>query len=135
VAVGALALGGGGGDSGPAASPTPVEPPPPPPPVRTEEFAGLLTSEEGSRHFEIRVEGEGELVADLRWMPPEGQAVVLAMQLFNAAGADVANGNRTTELTINLTAPVTPQVYSLSVFYGEECPGCETEFLLAVTHP
>jgi hypothetical protein len=132
-AVGALALGGGGGDGGPAASPARVEPGPAP--VRTDEFAGLLTWEEGSRRFEIGVEGEGELVAELRWMPPEGQGVVLTMQLFTADGADVANANRTTELTANLAAPVTPQAYSLSVFFAEECPGCETEFVLAVTHP
>ncbi len=137
AAVGALALGGGGGDSGQAASPARVEPPPAPAPapVRTEEFAGLLTWEEGSRRFEIGVEGEGELGAELRWMPPEGQPVVLTMQLFTADGADVAIANRTTELTAHLAAPVAPQVYSLSVFFAEECPGCETEFVLSVTHP
>lgn len=137
AAVGALALGGGGGDSGAAASPVPVEPlpAPAPAPVRTDEFTGVLTWDEGSRRFEIGVEGEGALEAELRWMPPEGQPVVLTMQLFNAGGADVALANRTTELTCHLATPVTPGAYSLSVFFAEECPNCETEFVLAVTHP
>jgi hypothetical protein len=133
----ALALGGGGGDGGQPAGPVAAEPPPAPvpPPVRTDEFAGRLTSEEGSRRFEIGVEGEGELAAELRWMPPEGQPVVLTMQLFNPDGADVALANRTGELTCHLASPVTPGAYSLSVFFAEECPGCETEFVVAVTHP
>jgi hypothetical protein len=137
AAVGALALGGGGGDGGQPAGPVAAEPPPPPAPapVRTDEFAGRLTWEEGSRRFEIGVEREGELEAELRWMPPEGQPVVLTMQLFNAGGAEVATGNRTTELTSHLAVPVAPGAYSLSVFFAEECPGCETEFVVAVTHP
>jgi hypothetical protein len=137
AAVGALALGGGGGDGGQPAGPVAAEPSPPPgpAPVRTDEFAGRLSWQEGSRRFEIGVEGEGELVAELQWMLPERQPVVLTMQLFNADGADVAIANRTGELTCHLAVPVTPGAYSLSVFFAEECPGCETEFMVAVTHP
>jgi hypothetical protein len=126
----ALAGGGGGGSTSGSATPTTT---PTPAPVMTEDLSGFLPATEGSRHFPIRVQATGTVVAELSWTAPP--PVELMMQLFNAGGGDVALSNRTAPLAAVLRADVTPQEYSLSVFYATECPDCETQFRLLVTHP
>jgi hypothetical protein len=127
----ALAGGGGGGTSSSSATP----PTPTPPPVTTDDLTGFLPASEGSQRFPIQVRAGGELRAELNWTAPPGQPVELMMQLFGAAGQDVALSNRTAPTAALLQAPVAPQEYSLSVFYAQECRGCEAQFHVLVTHP
>lgn len=131
AAVAGIALAGGGGSSSGTSTPTAT---PTPAPTTTEDLSGYLPYTEGSRHFTIKVRGTGTLVADLSWTVPAGRDLELVMQLF-VAGRDVAISNRTTPTTAVLRADVTAQDYDLSVFYAGQCPGCETQFRLLVTHP
>jgi hypothetical protein len=103
-----------------------------------EDINGFLPATEGSRRFPIIVRSPGALQAELSWvrLQPPGAAFELVMQLFDGAGRDVALSNRTAETAAILRANVTPQEYSLSVFYGQsQCPGCEAQFHLLVNHP
>lgn len=129
AAVAGIALAGGGGDGGSAgANSSPAT-------TKTEDLSGFLPATEGSRHFSIVVQAAGSLVAELSWTSPPGQAVELVMQLFDAAGRDVMLSNRTSPNAAVLRANVNAQKYDLSVFYAGECPGCEAQFRLMVTHP
>jgi len=131
AAIAGIALAGGGGST--SGSSTPVTPTPAP--VRVEDLSGFLPAGEGSRHFPIRVVNPGTLLAELSWTAPQGSNLELVMQLKDGAGRDVALSNRTTPLTAVLRHDVGPQDYDLSVFYASECPGCETQYRLLVTHP
>jgi hypothetical protein len=133
AAIAGIALaGGGGGGSSSGAAPTPT---PTPAPLRTDDLSGYLPASEGSRHFTIHVLAGGPFTAELSWTAPEGQPVELVMQLRDAAGRDLALSNRTTPNAAVLRADVVAQDYDLSVFYAAECPGCEANFRLLVTHP
>jgi hypothetical protein len=131
--AGIAVAGGGGGGSASGSSTAP--PAPTPAPVTTDDLSGFLPASEGSQRFPIQVRAGGELRAELNWAAPPGQPVELVMQLFSAAGQDVALSNRTAPTAAVLQTPVAPQDYSLSVFYGQECRGCEAQFHLLVTHP
>jgi len=131
-ALAAIALGGKGGGGGSSTTPTPT---PTPGPVTTDDISGFLPATEGSRHFPVHVLSAGTVVAQLSWAAPAGQPVELVMQLFDPAGRDLATSNRTGPTTTALRADVIPQEYSLSVFYSGDCPGCEAQFHLLVTHP
>jgi hypothetical protein len=133
AAVAGIALAGGGGGESSSTSSTPSATPTPAP-VTTDDLSGFLPFTEGSRHFTIKVRAAGTLVADLSWTVPAGRDLELVMQLF-VAGRDVAISNRTTPTSAVLRADVTAQDYDLSVFYAGQCPGCETQFRLLVTHP
>jgi hypothetical protein len=136
--VAALAAGGGGGggaSSSTSAQTTTQPTTPAVAPTTTDDLSGFLPPGEGSRHFPVRVQAAGTLVANLSWAAPAGQPVELVMQLFDGAGRDVALSNRTAPAAAVLSSPVTPQPYDLSVFYASECPGCEAQFHLLVTHP
>ena len=124
----AFAGGGGGSTSGGSTTPTPA-------PVSVDDLSGFLPAGEGSRHFPIRVANPGTLLAELSWTAPQGSNLELVMQLKDGGGRDVALSNRTTPLAAVLRADVGPQQYDLSVFYASECPGCETQYRLLVTHP
>jgi tetratricopeptide (TPR) repeat protein len=129
AAVGvAVAAGGGGGGGETNATPEPASPQ-----VTVDDLSGFLPATEGSRHFPVRVRAAGTLLAELSWTAPP--PVELVMQLFDAARRDVALSNRTAPNAAVLRADVVPQEYDLSVFYTTQCPGCETQYRLLVTHP
>jgi hypothetical protein len=133
AALAGIALAGGGGGESASGSSAPA--PTPAPPVTVEDLSGFLPATEGSRHFPIRVRAAGTVLAELSWTAPPGQPVELVMQLKDAAGRDLALSNRTAPSAAVLRADVVAQEYDLSVFYGPECPGCEAQFRLLVTHP
>jgi hypothetical protein len=133
AALAGIALAGGGGGESASGSSAPA--PTPAPPVTVEDLSGFLPATEGSRHFPIRVRAAGTVLAELSWTAPPGQPVELVMQLKDAAGRDLALSNRTAPSAAVLRADVVPQEYDLSVFYGPECPRCEAQFRLLVTHP
>jgi tetratricopeptide (TPR) repeat protein len=134
AALAGIALAGGGGGGSAPGSSTPA-PTPTPAPVTVEDLSGFLPATEGSRHFPIRVRAAGTVLAELSWTAPPGQPVELVMQLKDAAGRDLALSNRTAPSAAVLRADVVAQEYDLSVFYGPECPRCEAQFRLLVTHP
>jgi hypothetical protein len=134
AALAGIALAGGGGGESASGSSAPA-PTPTPAPVTVDDLSGFLPATEGSRHFPIRVQAAGTVLAELSWTAPPGQPVELVMQLKDAAGRDLALSNRTTPSAAVLRADVVPQEYDLSVFYGPECRGCEAQFRLLVTHP
>ena len=134
AALAGIALAGGGGGESASGSSAPA-PTPTPAPVTVEDLSGFLPATEGSRHFPIRVRAAGTVLAELSWTAPPGQPVELVMQLKDAAGRDLALSNRGAPSAAVLRADVVPQEYDLSVFYGQECPHCEAQFRLLVTHP
>jgi hypothetical protein len=133
-AAAALALGGGGG-GGTSGSTSSQSTTPAAAATTTDDLSGFLPATEGSRHFTVDVKAAGTLVAELSWTAPANQSVELVMQLFDGTGRDVTLSNRTTPTAAVLRTGVTPQPYDLSVFYAQECPGCEAQYHLLVTHP
>jgi hypothetical protein len=129
VAVAAVAVVvGAGGEASPPITVTPLLP-------KTSNFAGVLRPEEGSRRYTIPVSAAGTLEAVVRWTMPPARTAVLTMQLFDRAELDVATANRTSDTSAQLSATVSPQDYSLSLFYADDCPGCGTPFELTVRYP
>jgi len=130
--VAVAASGGGGGASAPADVPASAAPSA----MRTETFGGTLIEQDGSLRFGIRVDAAGGLEAQLNWVSEGGDRVAfLVMELFDEAEQPVASSNTTGELSCVLNADVTPQLYSLSVFFGEPCGGCSAPIELRVIHP
>jgi hypothetical protein len=127
--VAVVAVGGGGKSTTPTTLAQPLQP------LQTETFSGTLRPEEGSRRFSIAVAAAGTLQATVTWTMPAGKTAVLTMQLFDRAAVAVATANRTNDTSASLSAAVSPQEYSLSLFYDNECIGCGTAFQITVRHP
>jgi hypothetical protein len=139
AAAAGVAVAAGGGGDGDEAGPEEPE-------IRTQNFSGRLSMSEECRHFDIVVDAEGALEADLSWT--DG-SIELGMSLWDNpawTGDAVAHSTRTTDTTAQIRYRVFPQTWRIDLcIWGGECPEaywegdesltCPVDFNLTVRHP
>jgi tetratricopeptide (TPR) repeat protein len=126
----AVAVGGGGGGSA-----APIQAAPPSDTRIVETLTGSLCGDfnicDQNRQFNVQVNAAGTLEASATWTEPRAQ---FAMELHDASDRPVAASNRLSDTSAQLQAPVTPQLYRLSID-RQDGIAASVPFIVTVRHP